>query len=99
MLDTLSEISVSHSDQKDWHCTVWETFTANVNALPYLKAHRDYIEKHQYGYGDRPYHWMWKVVVDALPKSFSMLEIGVFQGQTLSLAALIAKHSDKQAKI
>jgi hypothetical protein len=53
--------------------------------------HRDWVEQNKWGYGDRELHWMWKLLVDQMPKDFKFLVIGVFKGQTLSLVSLIAQ--------
>ena len=62
-----------------------------------LKRHRDWVEEHQFGFGDRPFHSVWRLLVDQMPQSFSFLEIGVFKGQALSLVGLLAKSMKKQA--
>jgi SAM-dependent methyltransferase len=67
-----------------------ERFTANVNATPALKAHRDFVEQHVYGFGERSFLWMWKLLVDEMPENFKFLEIGVFKGQILSLIRLLS---------
>jgi len=73
--------------------------TKAVNRDPVLKAHRDWTEANQYGFGDRAFGWVWKMLVDQMPSEFSFLEVGVFKGQILSLVALIAQSSGKIANI
>lgn len=70
-----------------------------VNADQELKAHRDFVEQNAFGFGDRPFHWVWKLLVEQMPEVFSFLEIGVFQGQVLSLVELLAKRTSKSAYI
>ncbi len=56
-----------------------------------LRAHRAYFETGGRGFGEKAFHVMWFLLFrEFSPKSF--LEIGVFRGQTLSLAALLARH-------
>jgi hypothetical protein len=81
------------------HKATWDKFTANVNATPYLKAHRDFVEAYGFGYGDRPFHWVWKTLVEQSPDNLKFLEIGVFQGQVLSLVKLIAREMKKTATV
>ena len=69
-------------------------FTDMVNLTPALKAHRDYVEKHVYGFGERAFHWLWKLIVDEQPKDFRFLEVGVYKGQILSLVRLLAPRAD-----
>lgn len=73
--------------------------TAKVNGNLTLNAHRSWVEWHQHGFGDRPFHYIWKMLVDSVPDSFSFLEIGVFKGQVLSLVELLAKESNKQVLV
>src|SRR6266699_3440577 len=73
--------------------------TKLVDECKPLKAHRDWTETNQYGFGDRAFGWVWKMLVDQMPSEFSFLEVGVFKGQILSLVALIAQSSGKIANI
>jgi hypothetical protein len=56
-----------------------------------LQKHRAYFESGGRGFGEKSFHVMWFLLFrEFSPESF--LEIGVFRGQTLSLAALLARH-------
>jgi len=69
-------------------------FTAATNADPVLNAHRNHVEAHQLGYGDRAFHSLWACLVAAAAARFDhvrALEIGVFKGQVISLWALLAR--------
>jgi hypothetical protein len=56
-----------------------------------LQEHRFYFEADRRGFGERSFHVMWFLLFrEFAPDSF--LEIGVYRGQTLSLAALLARH-------
>jgi predicted O-methyltransferase YrrM len=53
-----------------------------------LKKHRRYFLQDQRGFGEDAFHVLWWMLFRKMrPKSF--LEIGVYRGQTLSLAALL----------
>jgi predicted O-methyltransferase YrrM len=55
-----------------------------------LRRHRDYFTRNGRGFGEDAFHTMWFLLFrEVRPKSF--LEIGVFRGQSLSLAALLAR--------
>ena len=59
-----------------------------------LRAHRAYFEAGGRGFGEKAFHVMWYLLFrEYSPASF--LEIGVFRGQTLSLAALLARHFER----
>lgn len=56
-----------------------------------LRAHRDYFTSGRRGFGEDAFHTQWYLLFGEFkPESF--LEIGVFRGQSLSLAALLARH-------
>ena len=56
-----------------------------------LREHRAYFESGGRGVGEKAFHVMWFLLFrEFSPESF--LEIGVFRGQTLSLAAMLARH-------
>ena len=55
-----------------------------------LRAHRNYFTHGGRGFGEDAFHVMWFLLFNEFqPESF--LEIGVYRGQTLSLAALLAQ--------
>jgi hypothetical protein len=55
-----------------------------------LKNHREYFRQEGRGYGEDAFHVMWWLLLNRFrPADF--LEIGVYRGQTLSLAALISQ--------
>ena len=71
---------------------VYREFTALTDSVPFLKAHRDYVEANSLGMGFRAFHYMWLLVLDDLRRRFgavSALEIGVFKGQVVSLWGMI----------
>lgn len=90
MFSTLKEVTASWQDTPESHKLINESFTDNVNADPKLKEYRDWIEQKIFGFGERSFLWMWKLIVDELPKDFSFLEIGVFRGQILGLIRMLA---------
>ena len=55
-----------------------------------LRRHRDYFSRDGRGFGEDAFHTLWFLLFrEFRPSSF--LEIGVFRGQSLSLAALLAR--------
>src|SRR5271154_767821 len=53
-----------------------------------LREHRDYFQQEGRGFGEDAFHVMWWMIfTEFRPAQF--LEIGVYRGQTLSLAALL----------
>lgn len=93
--EKLSDLKENWIDIPEYHKNVHESLVDKVNLTPYLKAHRDFVEQNSFGFGERSFPWMWKLIVDEMPTMFSFLEVGVFRGQILSLIELIAIKSGK----
>jgi|SRR5689334_10340133 len=55
-----------------------------------IRAHRAYFCENERGFGENPFHVMWWLLFREF-KPANFLEIGVFRGQTISLAALCAR--------
>jgi hypothetical protein len=90
---------INWENSKEWNQKIADEFTQKTNSIPELKQLRDYVEAHAFGFGERAFYWMWKLIVDEMPQSFTFLEIGVFRGQTLALIKLLAKLSGKKVKV
>ncbi len=82
-----------------WQRWVNDYFTNCVNETPELKELRDYVEKNIWGFGERSFYWLWKLVIDEMENDFTFLEVGVFRGQTLALTAKVAEMANKIAFI
>lgn len=81
-----------------------DNFRELTNSIEDLKKHRDFIDDQQkmgilYGHGDRSLQYLWKLIVDEMPRNFNFLEIGVYKGQILSLIELLSKKANKTPKI
>jgi len=92
---TIDEVSYNYGF-RDYQSWVNELFTKNVDFTPELKELRDWVEKNVFGFGERSFYWLWKLIVDEMPANFTFLEIGVFRGQTLALVKLLAKLAGKE---
>jgi hypothetical protein len=83
---------MNNKELHDFYCQ-------KTNEVPELKELRDFVEQNAFGFGERSFYWMWKLIVDKMPKHFSFLEIGVFRGQTLALIQMLANLADKECDI
>lgn len=93
--ETLEELIKTWKDEESYHKMIHNTFSEKVNNTYYLKDHRDFVQQNAFGFGERSFHWMWKLIVDKMPREFSFLEIGVFRGQVLSLIKLLSNITNK----
>lgn len=84
-MNTLEELQSAWKDTPENHQAIHNLLVEKTNSDPKLKALRDWIESNIFGFGERSFYWMWKLICDTLPEEMSFLEIGVFRGQTLAI--------------
>jgi len=68
-------------------------FTRLTDTIGWLQEHRNFVEKNEWGFGDRAFHYMWRLLLTAASKNFTpvkAIEIGVYRGQVVSLWQLIS---------
>jgi hypothetical protein len=85
----LIELKQSWQDTPEYHKDVHERFIQLVNGVPVLKEHRDYVETNIWGFGERSFWWLWKLILADVPVKPLLLEVGVFRAATLSLWKLL----------
>jgi hypothetical protein len=83
-ITTLEDLSSNWKDAPAFHEKVIHDFGYAVLDNIELNSHRDWIEKNNYGYGHKSFHWVWYQLAKILPDNFKFLEIGVHKGQSLS---------------
>jgi hypothetical protein len=84
-MNTIEELIEGWKDTPERHQSIHNILCEKTNETPHLKALRDWVEVSIFGFGERSFYWMWKLICDTLPDNFKFLEIGVFRGQTLAL--------------
>ncbi len=92
-------MDIKWSNTEEYNRDIHNQFIEKVNAVPELKELRDFVEQNAFGFGERSFYWMWKLIVDDMPDNFTFLEIGVFRGQTLALIQLLAKMAGKTVNV
>jgi hypothetical protein len=75
-------------DTKESHAHINDLFCQLVDADHNLKTHREFVAN-GYGFGEKSFWWLWKLICDEQEKGFSFLEIGVYKSGTLSLIKLL----------
>lgn len=98
-LDSLDALAKHWRDTPEFHQWVHESCIRRVNADPYLRPHRDWVEENHWGLGERSFGWLWRLVVDQTPAVFKFLEVGVHRGQITSLIGMLADRARKPATI
>lgn len=64
-----------------------------------LVNHRTYIENNKLGFGEKPFHIIWRELVKNQSDNFKFLEIGVYKGQVLSLVKLLSDTYKKNVEL
>lgn len=92
-------MKIEFNNTEEWNRAIHEEFCNKVNEVAELKELRDFVESNAFGFGERSFYWMWKLIIDEMPNNFTFLEIGVFRGQTLALIKLLAKLAGKKCTV
>jgi hypothetical protein len=93
-VETLSDWITGYQPTEECNDAIFLKFTRRTNTLSFLREHRDWVERYDWGFGDRAHHYMWYLVLQHLKthvKNARLLEIGVFKGQIISLWALLGR--------
>lgn len=102
MEGNLSDYIKAYTNIAEHNDYLFEHFTQKTNDIPFLKAHRDYIEAESLGFGERAFAYMWYLItkhVCADNTDPQFLEIGVFKGQVISLWTLIAQELNLKLQV
>jgi cephalosporin hydroxylase len=92
-MKSLQEYIQAYIPSEQANDALWNEFTHLTNTISYLRDHRDWVEKYNWGFGDRAFHYMWYLLLtqETLGRvNPTLLEIGVYKGQVISLWSLIA---------
>ena len=73
----MKELINRWTDTAESHRAIHEDFCNKVNAQPELKALRDWVEQNIFGFGERSFLWMWKLILETKAQ-VKFLEVGVF---------------------
>jgi len=95
----LADWEAKYENSVSCHREIVDVFKRLTTSTDYLNAHRSLVEKEVYGFGERSFHWMWKLLVDTLPANFKFVEIGVYKGQVVSLIRLLCNQRAIDAEI
>lgn len=101
-MSQLKEFIGQYRNDREHNERYYTQFTELTGTLPFLKAHRDHIEAHQLGFGDRAFHYMWYLLLQDVTASGGtpdLLEIGVYKGQVISLWSVIARQLQHPVRI
>lgn len=87
--DTIKELQESWSDNPATHKLIHEALIEKTNCDPKLKELRDYIESKIFGFGERSFYHLFKLLANTNTYDMKFLEIGVFRGQILALMRIL----------
>jgi len=94
---TLQSTMEIWEDRKEVHKYINESFTTAVNDNTKLKEYRDWIESNIFGFGERSFLWMWKLLVKKdwrlLKSIYISFVIGLyFQIKPYAVCLLLLQH-------
>jgi hypothetical protein len=99
MIDTLSDFVAAWKDEANSHLAMNDAFVKATEADEDLNAHRKWCTSNFWGFGENSFSFFWKIIVDAMPKDFSFLEVGVHRGQITSLIGMLAKRTNRFCQV
>jgi hypothetical protein len=93
-MNSLKELIEGWKDTTESHKAIHNKFCELTNQTPHLKSLRDWVEVSIFGFGERSFYWMWKLITETLPPDLKFLEIGVFRGQALAVIQVLKPYSE-----
>lgn len=96
---SLDIIKTNWKDTPENHEMINKSFIDMVNVNHPLRILRDWVESNIWGFGERSFYWMWKLIIDEIPEKFTFMEIGVFRGQILALVEMLAEKSGRKVDL
>lgn len=93
---TIHTLRTNWQDTPEYHSSVNNDFTAKVNSIDWMNEYRTWIENNVFGFGERSFLWLWKLLVDEMPSEFTFCEIGVFRAQILGLIKMLASDTGRK---
>ena len=99
---TLQECIHAYRNDAGCNTAVFEDFTRRTDTIPFLKSHRDLIERNHWGHGERAFHYLWYLILQELSADGDRVcccEIGVYKGQVISLWSRLAAEFGVTARI
>lgn len=94
-LEEVCEFLKKNKNNEQKYKIIYDTFKKNVE----LDSNLFNSFRNCTGFGEVPFTWSWKILVDAMPNDFKFLEIGVYQGRVLSQVGMLAKNTNKKSSI
>jgi hypothetical protein len=86
----IEQFAAAWQDSPEFAAQTVQQFNQAVNLHP-IGDLRTYVEQHGYGFGERCFYWMWRLILNSLPPNPNLLEIGVYKGQVLALWRMLSK--------
>ncbi len=86
----LQEFKEKFQDTPEFQQEIDALFVDMVNNEPVLKKLRDFVEQNAFGFGERSFYQLHRMIVESIDNQFlTVMEIGVFRCQILTLYRLL----------
>lgn len=106
MFNSIDEFAAGWKNDAMFHDDLHKSFVQRTNADYAMKEHRDFVERHAFGMGERSFAYFHNIILKDLdektPKeqpTLRLLEVGVHRGQTISLWAMLAQRLSRPVEI
>lgn len=80
---------------EEYNESIYNKFATEVDSHESLTLHCQVITEHKLAFGEKPFLYLWPLIVSQIPDSGKFLEIGVYKGSILALTQMSAKELGK----
>lgn len=80
---------------EEYNANIYKKFGIEVDNHECLTLHCNVITEHKLAFGEKPFLYLWPLIVSQIPDEGKFLEIGVYKGSILALTQLCAKELGK----
>lgn len=84
--------STEWENSVEYNKYIYDTFSNEVDSSEVLTKHCNVITEYRLAFGEKPFLYLWPLVVSQMPKGGKFLEIGVYKGSILALTQTISNH-------
>ena len=76
---------------EEYNAYIYNKFGIEVDSHKCLTLHCDVITEHKLAFGEKPFLYLWPLIVSQIPDGGKFLEIGVYKGSILALTQLTTR--------
>jgi hypothetical protein len=97
--DDFNKFSREWVDTPEANDLIYTYFDDKVKNIRFLNEHSNFVGQYKYGFGERPFFYIWAMLVSQMKSDFKFLEIGVYKGSILCLVKAANDYFGKNGKM